>query len=51
MHRIDRPQEEKEEREKEVVSYYNALEKAHVENQDLQVQWGHVLQQVLDPNR
>ena len=26
MHRIDRPQEEKEEREKEVVSYYNALE-------------------------
>ncbi|KAH0503115.1 Protein Spindly [Microtus ochrogaster] len=50
MHRVDRLQEEKEEREKEVVSYYNSLEKARVENQDLQVQLGHALQQALDPN-
>lgn len=47
---VDQLQEEKEEREKEVVSYYNALEKARVENQDLQVQLGHAPQQALDPN-
>ncbi|XP_059126201.1 protein Spindly [Peromyscus eremicus] len=50
MHQVDRLKEEKEEREKEAVSYYNALEKARIENQDLQVQLGHALQQALDPN-
>ncbi|KAF4022359.1 hypothetical protein G4228_014378 [Cervus hanglu yarkandensis] len=38
MRQVDRLKGEKEEREKEVVSYYNALEKARVEKQDLQVQ-------------
>lgn len=50
LHQVDRLKEEKEEREKEAVSYYNALEKARVENQDLQVQLGHALQQAADPN-
>ncbi|KAM5299452.1 protein Spindly isoform 2-T2 [Ctenodactylus gundi] len=50
MRQIDRLKEEKEEREKEAVSYYNALEKARVENQDLQVQLSQALQQALDPN-
>uniref|UniRef100_UPI0040389C8F protein Spindly-like n=1 Tax=Callospermophilus lateralis TaxID=76772 RepID=UPI0040389C8F len=47
MRQVDRL---KEEREKEAVSYYNALEKARVANQDLQVQLGQALQQALDPN-
>nr|XP_004661088.2 protein Spindly [Jaculus jaculus]XP_045009591.1 protein Spindly [Jaculus jaculus]XP_045009592.1 protein Spindly [Jaculus jaculus] len=50
MCQVDRLKEEKEEREKEAVSYYNALEKARVENQDLQVQLSQALQQALDPN-
>ncbi|XP_073913858.1 protein Spindly isoform X3 [Castor canadensis] len=50
MRQVDRLTEEKEEREKEAVSYYNALEKARVENQDLQVQLSQALQQALDPN-
>ncbi|XP_051023981.1 protein Spindly [Acomys russatus] len=50
LHQVDRLKEEKEEREKEAVSYYNALEKARIENQDLQVQLAHALQQALDPN-
>lgn len=50
MRQVDRLKEEKEEREKEAVSYYNALEKARVDNQDLQVQLSQALQQALDPN-
>ncbi|XP_017653654.1 protein Spindly [Nannospalax galili] len=50
MHQVDRLKGEKEEREKEAVSYYNALEKARIENQDLQVQLSQALQQALDPN-
>ncbi|XP_048190175.1 protein Spindly [Perognathus longimembris pacificus] len=45
-----RLQAEKEEQEREAVSYYNALEKARVQNQDLQVQLSQALQQALDPN-
>ncbi|XP_059971180.1 protein Spindly-like [Mesoplodon densirostris] len=48
MRQVDRLKEEKEEREKEAVSYYNALEKARVAN--LQVQLDQALQQALDPN-
>ncbi|XP_076878012.1 protein Spindly [Brachyhypopomus gauderio] len=40
----------KEEREKEVVSLYNALEKSRESNQDLQIQLDQVLQQAQDPN-
>lgn len=50
MRQVDRLTEEKEEREKEAVSYYNALEKARVANQDLQVQLDQALQQALDPS-
>ncbi|XP_036701335.1 protein Spindly isoform X3 [Balaenoptera musculus] len=50
MRQVDRLKEEKEERQKEAVSYYNALEKARVANQDLQVQLDQALQQALDPN-
>lgn len=50
LRQVDRLKEEKEEREKEAVSYYNALEKARVANQDLQVQLDQALQQALDPN-
>lgn len=42
--------EDKEEREKEAVSYYSALKKVRVENQDLQAQLNQALQQTLDPN-
>ncbi|XP_001380325.1 protein Spindly isoform X2 [Monodelphis domestica] len=49
-HQLECLQGEKEDREKEVVSYYNALEKARVTNQDLQTQLDHALQQALDPN-
>ncbi|KAK7141248.1 hypothetical protein R3I93_015417 [Phoxinus phoxinus] len=47
---LERDTEEKEEREKEAVSCYNALEKARVANQDLQIQLEQVLQQAQDPN-
>ncbi|XP_062357907.1 protein Spindly isoform X2 [Cinclus cinclus] len=46
---LERLQGEKEEREKEVVFYCNALEKAHEANQELQVQLDHAVQQALDP--
>ncbi|KFV42580.1 Protein Spindly, partial [Tyto alba] len=46
---LERLQGEKEEREKEVVSYCNALEKAREANQELQVQLDHAVQQSLDP--
>ncbi|XP_050983091.1 protein Spindly isoform X2 [Labeo rohita] len=47
---LERVTEEKEEREKEAVSCYNALEKAREANQDLQIQLEQVLQQAQDPN-
>ncbi|KAK9963224.1 hypothetical protein ABG768_006426 [Culter alburnus] len=47
---LERITEEKEEREKEAVSCYNALEKAREANQDLQIQLEQVLQQAQDPN-
>ncbi|XP_036607173.1 protein Spindly isoform X1 [Trichosurus vulpecula] len=50
QHQVECLQGEKEDREKEVVSYFNALEKARVTNQDLQTQLDHALQQALDPN-
>ncbi|XP_019510140.1 PREDICTED: LOW QUALITY PROTEIN: protein Spindly-like [Hipposideros armiger] len=50
MCQVERLKEEKEEREKEAVSYCNALQKACVANQDFQVQLDQALQQALDPN-
>lgn len=50
LRQVDRLKEEKQEREKEAVSYCNALEKARVANQDLQVQLDQALQQALDPS-
>ncbi|XP_051834842.1 protein Spindly isoform X2 [Antechinus flavipes] len=50
QHQLECLQGEKEDREKEVVSYFNALEKARVTNQDLQTQLDHALQQSMDPN-
>ncbi|XP_024432759.1 protein Spindly isoform X1 [Desmodus rotundus] len=50
MRQVDRLTEEKEEREKEAVSYYSALEKTRLANQDLQVQLDQALQQALDPS-
>ncbi|XP_029917886.1 protein Spindly [Myripristis murdjan] len=47
LHQI---REEKEEREKEAVSWFNALEKSREMNQDLQIQLDQVLQQAQDPN-
>uniref|UniRef100_A0A3P8X406 Protein Spindly n=1 Tax=Cynoglossus semilaevis TaxID=244447 RepID=A0A3P8X406_CYNSE len=47
---LERVTEEKEEREKEAVSWFNALEKSRDVNRDLQVQLDHVLQQAQDPN-
>ncbi|XP_023650742.1 protein Spindly [Paramormyrops kingsleyae] len=48
--RLARLTEEKEEREKEAVSCFNALEKARETNQDLQIQLHQLLQQAQDPN-
>ncbi|XP_061472794.1 protein Spindly isoform X2 [Rhineura floridana] len=48
--RVAHLEEEKEEREKDLVSYCNALEKAREENRDLHVQLDHALQQALDPS-
>uniref|UniRef100_A0AAY4DZY2 Protein Spindly n=1 Tax=Denticeps clupeoides TaxID=299321 RepID=A0AAY4DZY2_9TELE len=42
--------EEKEEREREAVSYFNALEKAREDKQDLQIQLDQVLQKAQDVN-
>lgn len=50
MRQVDRLKEEKEEREKEAVSYCNALEKVREANQDLQVQLEQALQQTLQPS-
>ncbi|XP_062332217.1 protein Spindly isoform X2 [Osmerus eperlanus] len=47
---LERLTEEKEEREREAVSCFNALEKAREANQDLQIQLDQVLQQAQDPN-
>ncbi|XP_065410933.1 protein Spindly isoform X5 [Chrysemys picta bellii] len=46
---LERLQGDKEEREKEIVSYYSALEKAREANQALQGQLDHALVQALDP--
>ncbi|KAF1384441.1 hypothetical protein PFLUV_G00120270 [Perca fluviatilis] len=48
--RLQQITEEKEEREKEAVSCFNALEKSRGENRDLQIQLDQVLQQAQDPN-
>ncbi|XP_041845462.1 protein Spindly [Melanotaenia boesemani] len=50
QHQIQRITEEKEEREKEAVSWFNALEKSREVNRDLQIQLDQVLQQAQDPN-
>lgn len=42
--------EEKEDKEKEAISFLNALQKAREANQDLQIQLDHALQQAQDPN-
>ncbi|XP_048346708.1 protein Spindly isoform X2 [Sphaerodactylus townsendi] len=49
-HRVSHLEEEKEDKEKELVSYCNTLEKVREVNRDLQVQLDHALQQVLDPS-
>ncbi|XP_029112976.1 protein Spindly isoform X2 [Scleropages formosus] len=50
QHQLERLTEEKEEREKEAVSCFSALEKARETNQDLQIQLDQLLQQAQDPN-
>ncbi|KAE8614453.1 hypothetical protein XENTR_v10008167 [Xenopus tropicalis] len=47
---LERLQDEKEDREKEAVGYFKALEKAREANQDLQAQLDIALQQAQDPN-
>ncbi|XP_040298759.1 protein Spindly [Bufo bufo] len=47
---LERIQMEKEEREKEAVGYFNALEKAREANQDLQIQLDSALEKAQDPN-
>ncbi|XP_040200616.1 protein Spindly isoform X2 [Rana temporaria] len=47
---VERLQVEKEEREKEAVNYFKALEKSHEEKRELQVQLDQALQQAQDPN-
>ncbi|KAM4733216.1 protein Spindly [Anableps anableps] len=47
---LERLTEEKEEREKEAVSWFNSLEKSRELNRDLQIQLDQVLQQAQDPN-
>ncbi|XP_066133606.1 protein Spindly [Saccopteryx bilineata] len=49
MRQVERMKKDKEEREREAVSYSNALEKARLANQDLQVQLDQALQQAQDP--
>ncbi|NP_001089308.1 protein Spindly-A [Xenopus laevis] len=48
--KLEHLQTEKEEREKESVGYFSALEKAREANQDLQAQLDIALQQAQDPN-
>ncbi|XP_034454662.1 protein Spindly isoform X4 [Hippoglossus hippoglossus] len=47
---LERITEEKEEREKEAVSWFNALQKSREGNRDLQIQLDQALQQAQDPN-
>ncbi|KAJ0002849.1 hypothetical protein NQD34_007998 [Periophthalmus magnuspinnatus] len=47
---LERLTDEKEQREKEAVSWFNALEKSREANRDLQVQLDQLLQQAQDPN-
>ncbi|XP_028299812.1 protein Spindly [Gouania willdenowi] len=47
---VERLTEEKEEREKEAVSWFNALEKSRDFNRDLQIQLDQALHQAQDPN-
>ncbi|KAM9375497.1 protein Spindly [Pholidichthys leucotaenia] len=47
---LERMTEEKEEREKQAVSWFNTLEKSREANRDLQIQLDQVLQQAQDPN-
>ncbi|XP_072292289.1 protein Spindly [Eucyclogobius newberryi] len=47
---LERVTEEKEDREKEAVSWFNSLEKSREANRDLQVQLDQLLQQAHDPN-
>ncbi|XP_016519919.1 protein Spindly isoform X2 [Poecilia formosa] len=47
---LERLTEEKEEREREAVSWFNTLEKSRELNRDLQIQLDQVLQQAQDPN-
>ncbi|XP_030000613.1 protein Spindly [Sphaeramia orbicularis] len=47
---LDRVTEEKEDREKEAVSWFNALEKSRELTRDLQVELDQALQQAQDPN-
>ncbi|KAM7417076.1 hypothetical protein PAMA_016943 [Pampus argenteus] len=47
---LERITEEKEDREKEAVSWFNSLEKSREANRDLQIQLDQVLQQAQDPN-
>ncbi|XP_023273556.1 protein Spindly [Seriola lalandi dorsalis] len=47
---LERITEEKEDREKEAVSWFNALEKSREVNRDLQIQLDQVLQKAHDPN-
>ncbi|XP_056133997.1 protein Spindly [Lampris incognitus] len=47
---LQRTKEEMEERQREAVSWFNALEKSREVNQDLQIQLDQVLQQAQDPN-
>uniref|UniRef100_A0A3Q1IUZ9 Protein Spindly n=1 Tax=Anabas testudineus TaxID=64144 RepID=A0A3Q1IUZ9_ANATE len=47
---LERITEEKEEREREAVSWFNALEKSREANRDLQIQLDQVLQEAQDPN-
>ncbi|XP_035017210.1 protein Spindly [Hippoglossus stenolepis] len=47
---LERITEEKEEREKEAVSWFNALQKSREGNRDLQIQLDQARQQAQDPN-
>ncbi|KAM5170635.1 protein Spindly isoform 2-T2 [Mantella aurantiaca] len=47
---VERLQVEKDEREKEAINYFSALEKSHEEKRELQVQLDQALQQAQDPN-
>ncbi|XP_077183252.1 protein Spindly isoform X2 [Paroedura picta] len=48
--RVSRLEEEREDKEKDLASYCNALEKAREVNRDLQAQLDHAQQEALDPS-